>query len=884
MISGSALPTWGGGPVLSATRLSGSEKLGKLYEYTVEVITVERPTLRVYQAKELVSPEALVGKELAISIEYEGKGTFVPGLPGTTGLGNIGAGIREINGLITAVRCTGTDERHVYYIFTVRPWLWLASLNLENRIFQNQTVVEVTESILKEKCYPFLYELRLAAPGFNGIYPKRDYIRQCRESDFQFLSRLWREWGLTFFMEGATLVLCDSPGSHRCHGPAYETISYHAPDAKRIDEEHVHTLTVSRELTTGGVTLTDYDYTRSRANLAASVNDASAMSFDNMEHYGWGDYSQPRAGAMGLSGEPNNVRREAEHFASVRLDAERCRRLRARGKGNLRGLVTGCTFHLENHPIRQANIEYLVVSTTLDIRNVDESTRPPGDAAQYRCETHFVLQPANTFFKNRMKKRPRCAGETAVVVGPTDRPMWVDGYARVKVQFVWDRLGKNDQNSSCWMRVSSPWQGNGYGTIYLPRIGQEIAISYQDDDPDRPYVSDRMVNQFNQPPWVLPSNQALSGTLTREIDGGKSNSLVADDTTGKLQVQVTSDYANSRLVLGYNTRIAGNEGRKEARGAGVELATDAEAVMRAGRGMLITTEARDGADSPVKDMGETVQRLTQARKQHEDLATLAQQHKAQQSDADQNDVTAAINAQNDAIKGGSGTADNLFPQLSRPDIVLASAAGVALTAVQSTHLASQEDVAISTGRDTSISSGRSLLAAVRNVVSVFAALGMRFIAAKGKVDIQAQGDEMTLTALKDVTVTSTDGKVIINASKEIWIGVGGSYIRIDAGGIENGTAGSILEKCASWNKPGPASMHMPMPFLPISGISQYHEQFRLVDEDQTTPLVNHYYVIEGESGQTWSGHTDAQGRTERVYTDKPENLSITFRRETKKNA
>ncbi|CAN7759324.1 type VI secretion system tip protein VgrG [Caballeronia sp. LjRoot34] len=884
-ISGAALPTWGGGPVLSPTRLSGTEKLGKLYEYTVEVMTVESLTFRVWQAKELVSPEALVGKELAISIEYEGKGTFIPGLPGNTGLGNIGAGTREINGLITEVRCTGADDRHVYYQFTVRPWLWLASLNLENRIFQNQNVVEVSESILKEKGYPFLYELRLAAPGFKGTYPKRDYIRQCQESDFQFLSRLWREWGLTFFMDGATLVLCDSSGSHRRHGPAYETISYYAPDAKRIDEEHIHTLAVSRELTAGAVTLTDYDYTRSRANLAASVNDASDMSFDNIEHYGWGDYSQPRTGTMGLSGEPNNVQREAEHLASVRLDAERCRRLRARGKGNLRGLVTGCTFHLENHPVKQANAEYLVVSTTLDIRNVDETSRASGPTAKYLCETQFVLQPANTFFKNRLKKRPRCAGETAMVVGPKDQPMWVDGYARVKIQFVWDRLGNNDQNSSCWVRVSSPWQGNGYGTIYLPRIGQEIAVSYQDDDPDRPYVSDRMVNQFNQPPWVLPGNQALSGTRTQEIAGAMSNSVVADDTTGKPQVQVTSDYANSRLVLGYNTRIVGNSGRKEARGEGVELATDAEAVMRAGGGMLITTEARHGADAPVKDMGETAQRLTQAREQHEDLAKLAQQHKAQQSGADQNDATQAIKTQNDAIKGGAGTDDNLFPQLARPDMVFASAAGFGFTAAQSTHLASQQDLAITTGRDVSISSGRSFLASVRGAVSIFAyKLGVKLIAAQGKLEVQAQSDAMELTALKDVTITSTDGKVIITAAKEIWIGSGGSYIKINAEGIENGTPGSILEKCASWNKPGPASMSMPIPLLPTSGISQYHEQFRLVDEDQSTPLANHYYVIEGESGQKWTGHTDAQGRTERVYTDKPEKLSITFHRETEQDA
>ncbi|HZZ06629.1 type VI secretion system Vgr family protein [Paraburkholderia sp.] len=871
-ISGSSLPTWGGNPILTAQRLSGTEKLGRLYEYTVDLMTVDKPTLGLWQAKELVSSDALVGKELTASIEFEGKGTFIPGALGTSGGANIGAGRREITGLITEVCCTGEDDRHAYYRFTVRPWLWLATLNRENRIFQNQSVVEISESILNEERYGFPHELRLAGPVHSGVYPKRDYVRQIWESDFQFLRRLWREWGLYFFMDGATLILCDSPGSHKRHGPAYETISYHAPDGKRIDEEHIHKLTVSRELTAGSVSLTDYDYTRSRANLGARVDDASDITFANAEHYGWGDYSQPLASAMGLSGDPNNVQQEAQHLARVRLDGERCRGLRAHGKGNLRGLATGFTFHLENHPVKQANAEYLVVSTTVDIRNVDETSRPFGDGARYQCETEFALQPADTFFKNRLKKKPRCVNETAIVVGPSNQPMWVDGYARIKVGFIWDRLGNNDQNSSCWVRVSSPWQGDGFGTIYLPRIGQEITVNYQDDDPDRPYVSDRMVNQFNQPPWTLPDNQALSGTRTQEINGGMSNSFVADDTTGKPQVQVTSDYAQSRLVLGYNTRIAGNAGRKEARGEGVELATDAEAVMRAGRGMLITTEARHGADAPVKDMGETMRRLTQAREQHEDLAKLAQQHKAQQIGADQNDVTQDIKAQNDAIRGEVKTDGNPFPQLERPDMVFASAAGFGFTSVQSTHLASQQDVAITTGRDVSISSGRSFLASVRGAVSFFAAqFGIRLFAARGRVDIQAQSDDMALAALKDLTISSTDGRIIITASKEVWIGAQGSYIRINGEGIENGTPGKILEKCASWNKPGPTSMRMPLPDMP--GEKSYSAQFTVRDRSGAT-LRNYPYRLEAENGPTWYGVTDENGLTQRVWTTSSQNIKL----------
>jgi len=821
-ISGASLPTHGGFPVLRAMRLRGSERLGTLYKYTLDVMTVDEPTLGVWQAKELVPPDALIGTEITAVIEYEGNGTFTAGLRGNAGSANLGAGKREITGLITAIRSQGADDRHAYYRLTIRPWLWLATRNRENRIFQNQSVVEISELILKSDRYNFPYELRLAASGFRSGFPKRDYVRQFWESDFAFLSRLWREWGLYFFMEGSTLVVCDSPGSHKPHDVAYETLSYHAPGGKRIDEEHVHKLAVAHELTAGTVSLIDYDYTRSRAQLGASKSDPRGMAFSNAEHYGWGDYSQPLAGSMGLSAKPNDYQEEAEYLAQVRVDALRCRGLRARGTGNVRGMMTGRTFKLQGYPIEKANIEYLVVATQIDIRNVDETSRPSGEGAQYQCVTDFVLQPANAFFKNRAKtKRPRCGAETAVVVGPKDQPMWVDGYARIKVQFIWDRQGQRDQDASCAVRVSSPWQGNGFGTIYLPRIGQEITISYHEDDPDKPYVSDRMVNQLNQPPWELPKNQALSGTRTRDLKGSQSNHIVADDTPGKLQVQVASDHGQSRLVLGYNTRIGGREGRLEARGEGMEFATNLWAVFRANRGMLISTETRPGATAPAKDMGETVQRLTQAREQHEELARLARQHKAQQDGADQTDATKAIKTQNEAIRGDAVSTDNPFPQLTRPDLVIASAAGTSMTAAQSTHIASGQDVAVTTGRDVSISSGRSFLASVKGAISIFAyELGMRLIAAQGKVEMQAQSDEMALSALKDITITSTDSKIILTAPKEIWIGAGGSYIKINAEGIENGTPGHILEKTSFWDKPGPATMRMPAPVLPLSTLVQ----------------------------------------------------------------
>ncbi|MGY6159136.1 DUF2345 domain-containing protein [Paraburkholderia strydomiana] len=313
------------------------------------------------------------------------------------------------------------------------------------------------------------------------------------------------------------------------------------------------------------------------------------------------------------------------------------------------------------------------------------------------------------------------------------------------------------------------------------------------------------MDRFNMPPWELPANAALSGIRSKSLEYGlRSNHLALDDTPGRMQAQLASDQANSRFVAGFNTRIDGTKGRTEARGEGIEVATDAHAVMRANRGMLLTTEARAGASAPVKDMVETVARLTQARQQHEELSQLAQKHHAQTLASGQTDTTHTIRTQNDAIRGGQKTADNPSPEMTRPDVVIASAAGIATTAADSTHMASANDHAITAGRDVSVSSGRSLFASVRGAFRVFAyQLGMKLIAAKGRVDIQAQSDQMALAALKDLTISSADGRIVLTAAKEVWIGAGGSYIQINGSGIVNGSPGAILERGASWDVPGP---------------------------------------------------------------------------------
>ncbi|PAJ77692.1 hypothetical protein CJO71_27605 [Burkholderia ubonensis] len=863
-ISGSALPTWGGRPMLSARRLVGTDKLGKLYRYTLELTTVADPTLPPWEAKQLVSSQSLIGQEVDITAEFEGRGTFMPGQPGDSGLGNVGAGRRTMTGLVTAVTCTGEDDRRVFYRFTVRPWLWLATRNRDSRIFQDMSVVDITDAVLKDRRYGgFPFELRLAAAGLNGRYPARDYVRQVWESDYAFLTRLWREWGLYFFMDGRTLVIADSPGAHHSHGNMYDTIRYHAPEGAHIDEEHIDQLDVSQALTAGAVHLADYDYTKPRARFTTDENRHSESAFANAEHYAFGDYSQPLAGASGLTGEPNDHEREARHLAGVRVDALRAKALRVTGKGNLRGLAVGHTFHLDAHPLEAANTEYLVVSTHLDLRNVDETTRPAGEGARYACVTKFTLQPADAFFRNKPRKKPRCGAETAIVVGPADQPMWVDGYARIKVRFVWDRRNEPDENASCWIRVAQPWQGNGFGFVALPRIGQEVTVLYHESDPDKPVVMARQVNAFNLPPWEVPKNQALTGWLSRSLTDNQSTAVVSDDTPGKLQVQVTSDHAKSRLVIGYNTRIEAKTGRMDARGEGWELSTEAWGVARAGRGLLLTTEARKGAAAPVKDMDETIARLTQARDVQESLTELAQQHGAQRKHADQSEVARAIETQNDAIRGGAATPEQPFPELVAVREKGPAADYRRRKGRDSGAAERHEHIALTSIGHMAIAAGRSIYASARKAFSLFVKKGLRLIAGGGKVEIQAQQNGIEIIAKQVLDLISTTDSIRLTAAKSIELKVDGTAVRLGPEGFQVLTGGLCHLYAGDHQTFGPQSRPVNVPLTKIQD-AKVAEHFVLPDNGSGIAMARQRYRITLDDGQVIEGTSNEHGETSLV--------------------
>jgi type VI secretion system secreted protein VgrG len=794
-----AIPVVLGCPALEPVRLSGHEGLNSLFAYELLLKTPEGLNLGASGAADF-DLDAFIGRELSCEIELEGSAP------------------RQINTLITDAAMWGEEGRHVQYKLTLRPWLHLSTLRTDCRIFQDQTVVEILDELLAG--YAFPVDKRLFE-----TYPTRDYQTQFNESDFAFFSRLCQEWGISYHFEHSQgkhrLVLCDAMGAYgQADSAAYREVEYHAPGWK-IDAEYIHSFMPASRLTSGRYATRDYDYTRPRADLGVGRKDPRPTGHADGEVYEWhasnsGSHCvQPNAG----SAAGNDPRSEGNLLAVLRMQALRTHGARAEASGNLRGMVPGRTFKLHKHPRESANAEYLLLSTRLLIEDVAQDSQAKEAIErkqQWQVRVDFTAHPVTEALRPALTQpKPRAGGsQVALVVGPAGENIWTDALGRIKVQFPWDRIGNTDPHSSCWLRVSSPWAGNQLGGIHLPRIGQEVIVDFLSGDPDLPICTGRVHNQVNMPPWELPGQSALSGFRSRELTkgggngaAGRANHLLMDDTDGRIQAQLKSDHQSSSLSLGFITRVEDNAGRKDPRGEGFELRTDGHGVLRAQDGLLITTEARPGAARHAKDMGETTHRLKAACRQHDGLAEAAAAAKLQDGGQDQALVAKALEAQANAIEGSGGRASGgRFPELDEPQLVLASAAGIAATTTGSLHLQAGEHVALTSEGHASFSAAKRLLVSAKDGIRLFALKsGMKWIAGNGKVQIEAHKDRIDLTAKKAVRITSTTTEVRISAPVKVVVNGAGSFTEWSSAGILHGTLGGWVEHAASHAKVGPAS-------------------------------------------------------------------------------
>lgn len=495
-LSGSAVPD---GMLLFAS-LGGTETVGELFTYSIKLKTPDILNLNYVSPAANLQLKPMVGKDLCVNIELDGGGK------------------RYISGLVTAARVVGHQGRSVVYELRLEPWLKTLTHTSDYKAFQNKNVVDILDEVMDE--YPWPVEKRLVEN-----YPTRAWQVQYGETDFDFIQRLMQEWGIYWWFEhnenSHTLVLADAINVHKACADS-PLVCYYQKGLK-LDKEFIHTITANESLRSGQWVLNDFDFMKPRSLLKSTVANPRETGLAEYEHYEWpGDYF---------------TKSEGEMLTRIRMEEQRSPGSRVQGSGNIRTLMTGFTFILENYPTAEVNREYLLVQTTLFIQ---DNAQHSGQDQHFTYSTSFELHPTSEVYRpQRTLSKPHTKGpQSAIVTGPAGQEIWTDKYGRVKVQFGWDRYGKNDENSSCWVRVSYPWAGKGFGGIQIPRIGQEVLVDFKNGDPDLPIIVGRTYNQDTMPPWGLPGAATQSGFYSHTIGGGptNANALRFEDKPGGEEV------------------------------------------------------------------------------------------------------------------------------------------------------------------------------------------------------------------------------------------------------------------------------------------------------------------------------------------------------------
>ena len=398
--------------------------------------------------------------------------------------------------------------------------------------------------------------------------------------------------------------------------------------------------------------------------------------------------------------------------------------------------------------------------------------------------------------------------QTATVVGPAGEEIYTDRLNRVKVRFHWDRLNPGDEKASCWVRVSYPNAGEGWGAVHVPRIGQEVIITFLDGDADRPIITGRIYNGEQTPHWH--SNGCLSGYKSKEYKGPGFNQLVMDDTSEQNRVQLFSSNTNAQLSLGY---LIGQHGNNRAGfyGSGFALNSDAYGAITAQQGLYISTYGRPGPKGSQLDVREARDQLKEAQELTKNLSEVAEKSNAAALPG-QDALQEFLDATQAQYSGPGQEQANRF---SDPVLLIASSAGIGLSTPKSTHIHSSDQMTMSSGADTNLAVGKSLIASIKEKISLFAYnAGIKLFAAKGKVEVQAQNGDIDIIAEKVLRLLSATDRIEIFAKKEIVIGADGSAIKINGSGITDMTSGKRISHTSDFSVPGPKTMAYSLPTLP----------------------------------------------------------------------
>ena len=491
-----------GKDILALRKMTVTEELGRLPTFDLD-LTSERGVIK---------PDDLIGKPVTVSLHIKNDRT------------------RYFNGYVVKFGRLAARDRLYSYRAIVAPWIWFLTRTRNCRIFQNLSVRDIIEKVFKEHGFPY-------KPRLSANYTIWEYCVQYRESDFDFVSRLMEQEGIYYYYEYEenqnTLILADSPSAHD-PVPGYEEIRLRPPGSHASQEvrEHIRQFIPHIKHLPGTYTHTDFNFETPAADLRASSSSPGDYPLGNLEIYDYpGEYEKHG---------------EGEDWARSRMEEITARTEVVDGWGDTRGMAAGSTFELIGCDDPALNQKYLTTSATHTLNTGEyESGRAGADDGPV-YEVKFTVQPITRIFRTeRETAKPRIRGlQTATVTGPGGEEIYTDKYGRIKVQFHWDREGKYDENTTCFLRVAQAWAGNRWGATFTPRIGQEVVVAFLEGDPDSPLVIGSVYNGQQMAPYLghgpdprHPDDKNISGIKSCSTKGGRGyNEWRFDDTKGEEQI------------------------------------------------------------------------------------------------------------------------------------------------------------------------------------------------------------------------------------------------------------------------------------------------------------------------------------------------------------
>lgn len=794
---------------------TGHEQLSSPFRYDIEFTSTNKA----------ITPESVLMQDGAFSLTAPP----VQGMPVQTAL-------RTLHGVITSFKHLSSSQDEARYEVRLEPRMALLTRSRQNAIYQNQTVPQIVEKILRER-----HQMRGQDFVFNlkNEYPAREQVMQYGEDDLTFVSRLLSEVGIWFrFATDARLKIevvefyDDQSGYERGL-----TLPLRHPSGLFDGEtEAVWGLNSAYSVVEKSVSTRDYNYREATAEMTTGQHDATGgdnTTYGEAYHYAdnflqKGDKEAAESGAF---------------YARIRHERYLNEQAILQGQSTSSLLMPGLEIKVQGDDAPAVFRKGVLITGVTASAARDRSYELTFTAIPY--SERYGYRPA-------LIPCPVMAGTLPARVTSTvknDIYAHIDKDGRYRVNLDFDRDTWKPGYESLWVRQSRPYAGDTYG-LHLPLLaGTEVSIAFEEGNPDRPYIAGVKHDSAHT------DHVTIQNYKRNVLRTPANNKIRLDDERGKEHIKVSTEYGGkSQLNLGHLV-----DAGKQQRGEGFELRTDLWGAVRAKKGIFISADAQDKAQGKVREMAPAMAILDGAQSQMKSLST-----DAQTANADPADLSSQIALLQQSVK-----------DLTQAAILLSAPKGVAIASGEHLQLAASKNLIANAGNHADIGVVKNMFIGVGQALSVFVRkAGIKLFANKGAISVQAQNDLMELLAQKSIEITSTEDEIKITAKKKITLNGGGSYIRLDACGIEAGTPGEYNVKAGYYGRKPKAKLTPELMAFPVIKSEDFNQSFILLDENTGQPLINWPYDLELESGLKMSGITDENGNTELISSDKEEVVNI----------